>query len=118
MCPQALFDHHILEAPVRSRQHLEAFYIAAIGIGRALVVEKDERRAVMNELLHLLEHLAALLAVGRPPFLLVELVQAFALPLGVIGIGALGIDGRKADELVGIDGIARRIAERHLVFAA
>src|SRR4051812_5206828 len=75
-----LLHDHVFQPPVRGRQHFKALHIVAVGIGRALVVEEDERCAVMDDLLHLLEHLLPLGAIHRHPLLVVELVQPIALP--------------------------------------
>src|SRR5262245_57628145 len=115
--PFRILHDHVLEAVIRSRQHGEAFDLAAPGKGSLPMIEKDEGRAGMPPPLHFLEHGAAFRSIQRAPFRFIELVDPLVLPLRMEGVGPLGIDGGEAHELVRVDGVAGRIAERHFKIA-
>ncbi len=81
------------------------------------MIQEDERRAVMNARFHLLELRRALRPVESAPLRLVKLIDPLVLPFRVEGVRPLRIDCGEADQLIGIDGVAGSIAQRHLEIA-
>ena len=60
---------------------------------------------------------APLGTIQGAPLQRVELVDTVVMPLRVEGVGPLRIDGSEPDELIGVDRVRSRVAQRHLVVA-